>query len=132
MYTPELRQLVRQAASVAFLSEVSGEKGVSVDRLSAALHITKSELALAAGLSRDAVSKAARSNSVVTQARLREMSEIINRVIPWAGSELAAYAWYRSQPLPSFGDATAEELVRQGLGEKVRAYLGRIAAGGFA
>ncbi|CCW15946.1 transcriptional regulator with XRE-family HTH domain [Sphingobium wenxiniae] len=119
-------------ASAAFLSEVTGEKGVSPDRLSAALHITKSELALAAGLSRDAVSKAARSQSVVTQARLREVSEIINRVIPWAGSELAAYAWYRSQPLPSFGDATAEELVRQGLGEKVRAYLGRIAAGGFA
>lgn len=119
-------------ASAAFLSEVTGEKGVSPDRLSAALHITKSELALAAGLSRDAVSKAARSQSVVTQARLREVSEIINRVIPWAGSELAAYAWYRSQPLPSFGDATAEELVRQDLGEKVRAYLGRIAAGGFA
>ncbi|WP_225010916.1 antitoxin Xre/MbcA/ParS toxin-binding domain-containing protein [Novosphingobium percolationis] len=114
------------------MSEITGEKGVSPDRLSAALHITKSELALAAGLSRDAVSKAARSQSVVTQARLREVSEIINRVIPWAGSELAAYAWYRSQPLPSFGDATAEELVRQGLGEKVRAYLGRIAAGGFA
>ena len=119
-------------ASAGFLIEVTGEKGVSPDRLSAALHITKSELALAAGLSRDAVSKAARSGSVVTQARLREVSEIINRVIPWAGSELAAYAWYRSQPLPSFGDATAEELVRQGLGEKVRAYLGRIAAGGFA
>ncbi len=120
-------------ASAAFLSEVTGEKGVSPDRLSAALHITKSELALAAGLSRDAVSKAARSGSVVTQARLREVSEIINWVIlAWAGSELAAYTWYRSQPLPSFGDATAEELVRQGLGEKVRAYLGRIAAGGFA
>lgn len=119
-------------ASAAFLSEVTGTAGVSVDKLSAALHITKSELAIAAGLSRDAVSKAARSTSVATQSRLREMSEIINRVIPWAGSELAAYAWYRSQPLPSFGDATAEELVRQGLGEKVRAYLGRIAAGGFA
>ena len=36
-------------ASAAFLSEVTGEKGVSPDRLSAALHITKSELALAAG-----------------------------------------------------------------------------------
>lgn len=119
-------------ASVAFLSEVTGIHGVSVDRLSAALHITKSELAIAAGLSRDAVSKAARSKSVATQSRLREMSEIINRVIPWAGSELAAYAWYRSQPLPSFGDATAEELIRHGQGEKVRAYLGRIAAGGFA
>lgn len=114
------------------MSEVYGNKGVSVDRLSAVLHITKSELALAAGLSRDAVSKVARSNSITTQSRLREMSEIINRVIPWAGSELAAYAWYRSQPLPSFGDATAEELVRQGQGEKVRTYLGRIAAGGFA
>jgi transcriptional regulator with XRE-family HTH domain len=94
-------------------------------------HITKSELALAAGLSRDAVSKAARSNSVTTQARLREMSEIINRVIPWAGSELAAYAWYQV--------ATAAVVRRchsgagaQGHGEKVRAYLGRIAAGGFA
>ena len=119
-------------AHAAFLSEVSDANGVSVDKLSSALHITKSELALAAGLSRDAVSKAARSSSIATQSRLREMSEIINRVIPWAGSELAAYAWYRSQPLPSFGDATAEELVRQGQGEKVRTYLGRIAAGGFA
>jgi hypothetical protein len=114
-------------ACAAFLSEVSGENGVSAERLSAALHI-----ALAAGLSRDAVSKTTRRGSVATQSRLREMSELINRVIPWAGSELAAYAWYRSQPLPSFGDATAEELVRLGQGERVRTYLGRIAAGGFA
>ena len=66
------------------------------------------------------------------EEKLREMSEIINRVIPWAGSELAAYAWYRSQPLPSLGDATAEELVRQGRAELVRSYLARIAQGGFA
>jgi hypothetical protein len=112
----------------AFLSEVSGENGVSADRLSAALHITKSELALVAGLSR----KTSHRGSVATQLRLREMSEIINRVIPWAGNELAAYAWYRSQMLPSLGDATAEELVRLGHGERVRSYLGRIAAGGFA
>lgn len=73
-------------------AQVCGGKGVSADRLAAALHITKSELALAAGLSRNAVSKAARSSSKATQLRLRELSEIINRVIPWAGSELAAYA----------------------------------------
>ncbi|QOV96651.1 hypothetical protein [Novosphingobium sp. ES2-1] len=119
-------------ASATFLNEVTGAAGVSADKLAAALHITKSELAIAAGLSRDAVSKATRSHSVTTQSRLREMSEIINRVIPWAGSVLAAYAWYRSQSLPSFGDATAEELVRQGQGAKIRAYLSRIAAGGFA
>jgi len=119
-------------ASAAFLSEVTGKDGVSPDRLSGALRITKSELAAAAGLSRDAVSKSSRYGSLSTQTRLREMSEIINRVIPWAGSELAAYAWYRSQPLPSLGDATAEELVRQGRAELVRGYLARIAQGGFA
>ena len=76
--------------------EITSEIGVSPDRLSAALRITKSELAFVAGLSRDAVSKSARSNSRVTQSRLREMSEIINHVIPWAGSALFGYAWYRS------------------------------------
>lgn len=115
-----------------FLSAVAGEDGISADRLSAKLHITKAELAVVAGLPRDVVSKAARSGRVETQSRLREMSEIIDRAIPWAGSELAAYAWYRSQSLRSFGDATPEELVRQGHGEKVRAYLWRIASGGFA
>lgn len=118
-------------AHPSFLSEVSDENGVSPDRLSAALHITKSELAIASGLSRDAVAKAARRNSAATQLRLLEISEIIDWVIPWAGNALSAYAWCRSQPLPSFGDATAEELVRQGQGEKVGAYLGRIDAGGF-
>lgn len=115
-----------------FLSAVAGEHGISADRLSATLHITKSELAVVAGLPRDAMSKAVRNGSVAIQSRLREMSEIIDRAIPWTGSVLAAYAWYRSEALRSFGDATAEELVRLGHGEKVRAYLGRIAVGGFA
>ena len=119
-------------ASAAFLTDISGKDGVSPDLLSRILRITKSELAAAAGLSRDAVSKTSRYGSVSTQTRLREMSEIINRVIPWAGSELAAYAWYRSQPLPSLGDVTAEDLVRQGRAELVRDYLSRIALGGFA
>ena len=121
--------MVRHMASAAFLSEVTGEKGVSPDRLSAALHITKSELALAAGLSRDAVSKAARSNSVVTQARLREVSEIINRVIPWAGSELAAYAWYRSEPLPGFSGQTAMQLVQSNRADDVLTYIDAVDAG---
>lgn len=119
-------------AHTPFLSEVSDANGVSVDRLSATLHITKSELAIASGLPRDDVAKAAVRNSPATQSRLLEMSEIIDQVSLWAGSTLTAYAWYRSQPLPSFGDATAEELVRQGQGKRVRAYLGRLADVGFA
>ena len=85
-------------ASAAFLSEVTGKDGVSPDRLSGVLRITKSELAAAAGLSGNAVSQSSRSGSLSPQTRLREMSEIISRLIPWAGSELAAFAWHRSQP----------------------------------
>ena len=127
-----LKNVALSSPRSTFLSAVAVEGGISADRLSATLHITKSELAVVAGLPRDAMSTYDRSGRVAIQSRLREMSEIFDRVIPWAGSVLAAYAWYRSQSLRSFGDPTAEELVRLGHGEKVRAYLARIAVGGFA
>jgi len=37
-----------------------------------------------------------------------------------------------SQPLPSFGDQTAEALVKEGRSEAVKRYLDRIAVGGYA
>jgi len=119
--------------SAGLLDQVMNSEGhVAVDRLAAELHITKSELALAAGLSRDAVSKSARLNAPRTQTRMREVVEIINRVRAWAGSNAQAFAWYRSQPLPSFGDLTAEDLVKAGRAEEVRAFLSRISVGGYA
>lgn len=96
------------------------------------LHITQAELAATLGIPREAVSKSNRVRTVTVQTRLRELVEILNRVLPWAGSPLAAYAWYRSQSLPSFGDVTPEQLVRDGRADDVRHYLDRIAAGGFA
>jgi hypothetical protein len=104
---------------------------VAVDELVGYLHITKTELAAAAGLPRDAVSKKTRLHSVRTQRRLGEVVEIINRVMPWSGSVQAAFAWYRAQPLPSFGGLTAEDLVKAGRGEAVRNYLSRVAVGGY-
>jgi len=119
--------------TTAFLTDMVGQSGaVSPDVVSGRRRITKTELAHALGLSRDSVSKASRVASPATQKRLRDMVEIVNRVIPWAGSELAAFAWYRSQPLPSFGDQTAEDLVHAGRGEAVKRYLSRMAEGGFA
>jgi transcriptional regulator with XRE-family HTH domain len=109
--------MVRQtpAAQRTFLDEVMNrEDFVRPDRLSGMLRITKGELAAALGLSRDAVSKARRLQAPATQARLREIAEIINRILPWCGSVPQAFAWYRSQPIPAFGDQTAEELVRAG------------------
>ena len=96
------------------------------------LRITMTELACALGLSRESVSKQSRAASVITQQRLRDLMEILNRAVPWAGSELAAFAWYRSQSLSSFGDRTAEDLVRAGRSEAVMRHLSRLEEGGFA
>jgi hypothetical protein len=116
-----------------FLTDTYEASGaIAPERLSHLLHITRSELAATLGLSRDAVSKATRVQRPTTQARLREMVDILNRVRPWAGSPQQAFAWYRSQPLPSFGDQTAEALVREGRAEAVRRYLDRITIGGYA
>jgi len=120
-------------SAATFTSGMMSDDGlVEPDRLSAELHITKGELALVAGLSRDAVSKSARLRAPATQSRLRDVVEILNRVRPWAGSAQQAFAWYRSQPLPSFGDQTAEALVKEGRAASVRRYLDRIAVGGYA
>jgi hypothetical protein len=65
-------------------------------------------------------------------SRLREMSEILHRITPWAGSLGQALAWYRSEPLPEFGGRTAESLVKSGKAAAVRDFLDHIALGGFA
>ncbi len=103
-----------------------------IDTLSTSLQVSRQELAQASGLSRDAVSKTARLNAPATLARLRDFVEILNHATAWAGSIQHAYAWYRAQPLPSFGDQTAEDLVKQGRAEAVKTYLSRIAVGGYA
>ena len=120
-------------SEMSFLQQTAADTGlIAADRLSHVLHITRAELAVAAGLSRDAVSKSTRVGSPATQARLRDIVEIMNRVRAWAGSPQQAFAWYRSQPLPSFGDQTAEALVKEGRGEAVKRHLDRIAVGGYA
>ncbi|MAI33805.1 MAG: hypothetical protein CMM07_19315 [Rhodopirellula sp.] len=66
------------------------------------------------------------------QADLREAAEILNSVQTWAGSEGAAWTWYRSTPIPSLDDLTPEELVSRGRGDDVRAYLTHLSDGGYA
>lgn len=97
-------------SGLAFLDEITTDDGlVDADRLTDLLHITRSELAIALGLSRGAVSKSAR-----------------------VGSPQQAFAWYRSQTLPALGDQTAEALVKEGRAEDVKRHLDRITMGGYA
>jgi hypothetical protein len=120
-------------ASASFATQmVEADGAVEVGLLSDSLRVSKAELAFATGLSRDAVSKSRRLHAPSTQSRLRDVVDILRRVQPWCGSLPQAFAWYRAQPLPSFGDQTAEALVKEGRAEAVKRYLDRIAVGGYA
>ncbi len=100
--------------------------------IAAALRTTRSEIAGTLGLGKDALSRTSRVRARKTQVRLRQMMELLNRVEAATGSPLAAYAWFRSEPLPGFGGATPDLLLREGRADDVHAYLDRIMAGGYA
>ncbi len=117
---------------MALMEQTLGDAIILPDLVAAALRTSKEELAQTTGLSRDALGRKTRIGRPLTQSRLREMLEILVRVEAWAGSAVAAYAWYRAQPLPGFGERTAEMLVRDGHAGAVRRYLDEVALGGFA
>jgi uncharacterized protein (DUF2384 family) len=117
---------------MSLLTDIIVADRIDPDRMAGLVQTTKSELARSLGVSRESLSRRDRVAARATQARMRQVTEILNRVEPWAGSPLAAYAWYRAQGLPGFGDRTARQLVQEGLGEAVLDYLDEIAGGGYA
>src|SRR5271169_500899 len=94
--------------------------------------MSKRQLAESVGLAREAFYRSSRAHADKTQRRVREMLEIIARVSTWAGGRQQAMAWYRAEPLPAFGDRTAESLVKSGHAGALRDYLDSLAMGGFA
>jgi uncharacterized protein (DUF2384 family) len=98
-------------------------------KIAEAFRTTSEEVARTAGLGRDAVQRKDRIRSDKTQRRLREMVEVINKVEPRFGSQLMAYAWYRSEPLPGFSGQTAMQLVRSGRAGDVLDYVDAVDAG---
>lgn len=95
-------------------------------------HTTLKDIATLSGLSADTLAKKKRFQAKASQQRLRDIILILNRVLPWCGTPMQAYAWFRSEPLPSFGDLTAEDLVKRGMADAVMEYLERTAEGGYA
>lgn len=94
--------------------------------------VTQRDIAETAGLSASATYRKSRMASASAQARLMEMSEILRRVTDWAGGGRQAFAWYRAEPIPAFGNRTAESIVKGGHATALRDYLDHIALGGFA
>jgi hypothetical protein len=101
-------------------------------KIATVLRTTSEEVALSVGLGRDAVQRRERVRSGKTQRRLRSRAEILNKVRPRFGSDLMAYAWYRSEPLPGFSGQTAMQLVREGRADEVLEFIDAVDAGVFA
>ncbi len=101
-------------------------------RIAAALRTSSAEVAQTVGLSKDALQRRTRINSAKTQRRLRELVEVLNKVESRFGSELMAYAWFRSEPLPGFDGRTAMQLVQEGKAGEVLQYIDAVDAGVFA
>jgi uncharacterized protein (DUF2384 family) len=96
------------------------------------LGLSKKQLAETVGLRPEALYKTRRASAAKTATRLAEMAEILTRVADWAGGRAQAVAWYRGEPIPAFGDRTAESLVKSGQAAALRDYLDSLALGGFA
>lgn len=107
-------------------------KPISPDKLARRLNVTTDVLAHALGLSSASVCSGAGAGKKDIQRRLQDMESIMDLAIPWAGSAFAAFAWYRSRPLPSFGGKTPQDLLCAGKGEAVQRYILRTREGGFA
>lgn len=105
---------------------------VDAGKLAGLIGVSVAALAASVGLPPDVVMTADGVRSSLAQARLRDLAEILDRILPWSDSPQQAFAWFRSEPLPSFGDRTAEDLAKEGYAEAVKKDIDRIAMGGYA
>lgn len=111
---------------------LDGNGNVVVARVAQDFRMSKGQLAETVGLSPEALYKVKRTYAPKTQNRMREMLEIVARVLDWAGGKDQAMAWYRAEPIPAFGGRTAESIVKTGQATALRDYLDALAMGSFA
>lgn len=96
------------------------------------LHTSMDEVAMVLGLEKDDLNHRTCIEATDTQRRLRDFVAILTHVTPRFDSALLVYAWYRSDPLPGFGDLTAMQLVQDGKYRSILEYLDAIDAGVYA
>ena len=111
---------------------VGADGAVSVEDIAESFGVSKAQLAEIVGLSRDTLYRRDRMAAPKTQARVKDVLEILTRVTDWAGGKYQAMALYRATPLAGFGGRTAEALVKEGKAAAVREHIDYIALGGFA
>ena len=129
------RTATRETKAGEFLLSTSVSKKAATREVGSVfdrLGLSKQDLAETTGIATTTLQRKDRLQSTSATRRLAEVAEIIHRVSDWAGGERQALAWYRSQPIPAFGDRTAESIVKSGKAAALRDYLDHLAMGGFA
>lgn len=105
---------------------------IDIAMLAQILSVSESELAESIGATSDPDATESGKAVLEEQERLVALVNLIERLIPCSGDPKAAYDWYRSQPLPGFGEKTAQDLVQSGRLSALEAHLDRIGNGGYA
>ena len=113
-----------------FVESVRDHDAISPVRLSERLKMPIARLAKLARLHRNTLS--INPDSDAAQERLGEITRIVANAAELSGDEGRAIVWFRHQPLPGFGGQTAEELVTEGHGTAVIAYLAGLRDGVYA
>ncbi|MHB1111028.1 MAG: antitoxin Xre/MbcA/ParS toxin-binding domain-containing protein [Devosia sp.] len=129
----ETRNLAERPVLSGYQASFFDEAGQIIPgRIAARFGMTTQDLAETLGLGRDALARGERASARKSQKRLGELVEIIAFIRNWAGSDRAAMAWYRSEPIPAFGGRTPEAMVRSGKTGLMREFLDHMALGGYA
>jgi hypothetical protein len=105
---------------------------VMADDLAQILCTSKPDLAAVLGLPLNALSANAISTAEGTHRTLRGFIDVLTSVSRWTESPPQAFVWFSTEPLPSFGDQTCADLMREGRVSAVKSYVSRIAIGGYA
>ena len=114
-------------------SEIMTSDGyIEPKALARMFHTTVEEVGHFTGIAVSTLKKSDRVKGVKAQTQLQSVTEIISKIIPWAGNRYLAFAWYRSEPIPAFGGRTAENLVTDGKADIVKDYIEHLALGGYA
>ncbi|MFS0851398.1 hypothetical protein AB3M93_18310 [Novosphingobium panipatense] len=116
---PEGQPTTDLATFVESLRE-PGTSFISPKRLSEALGVEMTDLAIIAGIDGEALGN---SGSERLQIRLCEMVRVISAAATLTGDVSKAICWYRNEPIAGYDHKTAAELVAAGHAGAVMAHL---------
>lgn len=103
---------------------------LSARRVAELLGVTLGELAALIGVARNTL--AAKAGARKVDAALTQVVRILAMAGEMAGGDERAAIWFKHQPLPGWAGKTAYDLVQEGEGAKVLAYLEAVRSGVYA